>query len=106
MVMERKFVSVIVLGICLVLGMSQYVEARNLEKKSKEEVKKPESCIDGGWRSWRWWTWRRWCRCRCRCWYSWWNWWRHLQGNWNWRCWRWCRCHRWNRWCHWWFRTC
>ena len=47
-VMERKFISVVVLGVCLVLGMSQYVDARNLEKKSKEEVKKPESCLDGG----------------------------------------------------------
>ncbi|RDY09196.1 hypothetical protein CR513_06473, partial [Mucuna pruriens] len=47
-VMERKLISVVVLGLCLVLGMSKYVDGRNLEKKSKEEVKKPESCLDGG----------------------------------------------------------
>ena len=46
--MKRKFISVVVLGVCLVLGISQYVDARNLEEKSKEEVKKPENCLDGG----------------------------------------------------------
>ncbi|XP_061366469.1 glycine-rich protein 5-like [Gastrolobium bilobum] len=42
---RRKFISVVVLGICLVLGMSNYVDGRNL-KKAKDEVKKPEWFFD------------------------------------------------------------
>ncbi|XP_019436651.1 PREDICTED: glycine-rich protein 5-like isoform X3 [Lupinus angustifolius] len=44
--MERKNILVVVLGICLMLGMSEYVDGRKNLNKAKEDVKNPEWFFD------------------------------------------------------------